>query len=93
MSSLLDTFALLKSKLNSKAVFILVIRNGEIRPEKGSPHLKFKRECEDVVKELGLTKGHIIGIQLEDGKIKIDCSKSIPATAAQRFRNVWSFYS
>jgi hypothetical protein len=50
-------------------------------------------ECEDIVRENGLTKGFIYAVKNGDGKSRIKTSSEIPNAAAQRFRNLWSFYS
>lgn len=93
MSSISDRIALFRSKLNSQHIFVLAIQNGEMRCVKGNVNLKFQNDCKDVIQEMRLTSGHISGTKQADGKIKLQCSKSIPAIAAQRFRNIWSFYN
>lgn len=86
-------FELLKGRLSSRTVFMLSIQNATVQSVKGSPPLNFQRDCEDVVKDMHLTKGTISGVKNNEGKIRIECSKSIPLAAAQRLRNIWGFYT
>ena len=86
-------FGVWKGKLSPRTVFMFSIRSAKVHCVKGSPSLNFQRDCEDVVKEMCLTKGTISGVKNKDGKIQIKCSGSIPKAAAQRLRNIWGFYT
>jgi hypothetical protein len=84
---------LLAIRLKHDTLFILSIDKGEIAIEKGEVSPKFIADCKDVVRENKLQKGFVFLVRDAHGNTSIKTSKAIAAPIAQRFRNVWSFYS
>lgn len=73
--------------------FIIQIKKGKVTQVKGPKVLKFVHECEDIAKENNLSSGLIYAVKNAHGKATIKTSSEIPSGAAQRLRNVWSFYA
>ena len=93
MLSILSGLKLFFKKLGSGSVFLLEVENAKVHHVKGEKYIKFVQDCEDIVKEHGITSGIIYAVKDADGKIRVKTSSEISRDSAQRIRNAWSFYS
>ena len=93
MINILLSIKLILCKISSNSLFILEIRNSQIRHVSGVKNTKFLNDCEDIVKENNLTFGLIYAVKDTNGKTRIKTSSEISKASAQRIRNLWSFYS
>ncbi len=80
-------------KLTSNVVFIIEVKNSRVKNVSGIEHIRFMEDCADVVKETDLKRGLIYAVKASDGRILIKTSGEVSPQAAQRLRNLWSFYS
>ena len=93
MNNILLSIKLFLCILGSNPVFIIEVKNSLVRYVKGDKNFKFLKDCEDIVCENKISNGLIYATKNSDGKTRIRTTSEISVDAAQRFRNVWSFYS
>lgn len=79
-------------KLAKRPVFIIQIKDSEVKHIHGNKHVKFLNDCKDIARDNKLTKGLIYAVKDSSGTTRIKISSEIPQGAAQRMRNVWGFY-
>ena len=67
--------------------FVIRLRNGTAEVVRGKPTESVRKAVSDVCRENGVTSGKISG--LAHGKrIRLKCSRSIPAGCQQQLRNI-----
>jgi hypothetical protein len=93
MNKVLLSIKLFLCKISANPVFIIEVKNSQIRLVKGDVSITFLSDCEDIVRENKITFGLIYGVRNSDGKTMIRTSSEIASGSAQRIRNLWSFYS
>ena len=72
-------------------VFAIYIRPGIIKVRKGTPPAKFIADCKEIMRKKPV-RGYIYGVW-EGEEFRLEFTKSIPDTVAQRFRNVFPYTS
>jgi len=72
-------------------VFAICIRPGIIKVRKGTPPAKFIADCKEIMRKKPV-RGYIYGVW-EGEEFRLEFTKSIPDTVAQRFRNVFPYTS
>lgn len=74
----------------SKTVFVIKINYLTVKIIKGNPAARFIADCEEIATIRKTIKGKIFGIR-ENGRIKLEFSRSITESERQTFRNVWPY--
>jgi hypothetical protein len=75
--------------LRPRPRFVVVIREGASRVERGEVPPRFVAFCEETCAAQGIHRARISGFQTARG-ISLKFSKGIPERDRQKFRNVWN---
>ena len=75
-----------------RRVFVIRIRNGVPFLTRGKVAQAFVVELADVLNRQRIRKGLIFGVP-KAGRVALGFSRSIPASARQSLRNVWSMHA
>ena len=74
-----------------KAVFVLEIRDAQVKVIRGKVPRGFIEDCEHLVSEATLRKGTFKGVRIS-GRISLRFSYNIPKQFHQQFRNAYRFH-
>ncbi len=75
-----------------RRVFVIQIRNGVPFLKRGKVAHAFVVELADVLNRHDIRKGAIYGVP-KTGRVALGFSRTIPASARQSLRNVWSMHA
>jgi hypothetical protein len=72
-----------------KHVFVIRVRNGVARLERGAVDDDYVKDVQDICRLWGFTDGVVKGVR-QGERVKIQTAGEIPQSHAQAFQNAWN---